>query len=263
MLKNLLIFVMFSCLTTSVLAAKTPEEEAAETMQAVGYYLETFASLEDEQALAKAYSGIARAWEHFIQIVDPGEPAVGQFAVLRAQAATAARDRKRVVAAWHAAIKYNQGVNNAQRLMALNVQAAHASAKVKEFEAARQFFAAARAYTFTRGDNADSSRLFLRIQELSLLGGSMRWRNLKDALADLRVFSEKFPMWSLSRLEAVLAETEIRLAFQPEEADKRADLSRLKAEITLIADGLAEQLPSGYLSRVREVYYTLEDNYRL
>lgn len=263
MLRNLIFSLITACLMAGLVAAKTPEEEAAETAEAVSYYLETFRSTDDEEALAKAYSGISRTWEKFSRIANPAVPVVGQFALLHARAATAANDRKRVVEAWQAALKLTQNANNANQLMSLNVEAAHAAAKAEEIDAARQFFAAARAYTFTRGENADSARLFMRIRELSVTGGYMRWRNLKDALTDMRVFSEKFPMWSLNRLEAVLSETEIRLQFQPEETEKRAALSRLKAEIRLIADGLAEQLPPEYLARVRQVNYALEDNYSL
>lgn len=263
MLRKLLFSLMIVGLSAGVAAAKTPEERAAETAEAVTYYLETFRSADDEVALARAYSGIARTWEDFSKIANPAVSIVWDFALLRARAATAARDRKRVVEAWQTVLKLNQGINNSERLMNLNIEAAHAAAKVEQYDAARQFFAAARAFSFTRGDNSDSSRLYLRIRELSILGGAMEWRSLKDALFDMRSFSEKFPMWSLSRLEAVLAETEIRLDFQPEDTGKRADLSRLKAEIRLIADGLAEHLPSDYLARVRKVNYALEDNYNL
>jgi len=263
MLRKLIFFLMIACFYAGAAMAKTPEERAAEIAEAVTYYLETFRSTDDEEALARAYSGISRTWEDFSKIANPVVPVVGEFAILRAKAATAARDRKRVVKAWQTALKLHQPINNSEQLMALNIQAAHAAAKVEQYDSARQFFAAARAFSFSRGDNSDSSRLFLRIRELSILGGAMDWRSLKDALFDMRAFSEKFPMWSLSRLEAVLAETEIRLNFQPEDTDKRADLSRLKAEITLIADGLAEHLPHDYLARVRKVYYALEDNYKL
>ncbi|WP_286831498.1 MULTISPECIES: hypothetical protein [Kordiimonas] len=263
MLRTLILPVVIAGLMASSVAARTPEEKAAETAQAVTYYLDTFRSTDDEEALARAYSGIARTWEHFSQIANPIVPMVGEFALLHARAATAARDRKRVVEAWQTALKLVQSASNSERLMALNVEAAHAAAKVEQIDVAHQFFAAARAFTFTRGENADSALLYMRIRELSVLGSSMQWRNLNDALTDMRAFSEKFPMWSVSRLEAVLAETEIRLQFQPEETEKRADLSRLKAEIRLIADGLAEQLPSGYLARVRQVNYALEDNYNL
>ncbi len=263
MLRKLIFSLVMACLSASSVAAKSPEERKQETSDAVLYYLETFRSVDDEQALAKAYSGIARTWEDYSKFANSAVPIVWDFALLRARAATAARDRKHVAEAWQTVLKLNQGPNNDDRLMNLNIEAAHAAAKVEQYDAARQFFAAARAFSFTRGENSDSSRLYLRIRELSILGGAMDWRSLKDALFDMRGFSEKFPMWSLSRLEAVLAETEIRLDFQPEETDKRADLSRLKAEITLIADGLAEHLPPDYLARVRKVYYALEDNYNL
>lgn len=258
----LLAYFCFSGLMQPV-AAKSDEEKKAEIFQAAIQYVTQYGDVRDTNALAKAYPGIEKTWQAFRPLVAADNGMVTQFAFMRARAATAAGAKGRVVEAWRTALKYKKPGTTPQELIGINIEAAHAAASVDDYETAKQFFAAARAYSFVRGEDSGNARLHMRIRELSVIGGSMPWRDLNDALTDLKKFSETFPMWTLPRLEAIVAETEIRLRFQPEGEDKRLDLSRLKAEIVLIVDGLDENLPAGYLTRVRRVYYALEDGYQL
>ncbi|NVJ69073.1 MAG: hypothetical protein HWE08_01890 [Alphaproteobacteria bacterium] len=262
MLKKVMIGALIWGLFVSPGYAKDPEEKLAETQQAVAYYLENFSSVRDDATLSKAYSNIERTWQDFVQLMGIGHESAPVLSVIRARAASAAKSKRLAVKAWHDALQVNVGLPP-ERTIEMNIEAANAAAGVKDFAAARQFFAAARAFMFVRGEGADNSRLFLRIQELNIIGESLSWRELNDALTDLRTYSETFPMWTLPRLEAVLAETELRLKFQPEEKEKRLELSTLQAEIALIVDGLADQLPPGYIARVREINYALADNYGL
>lgn len=263
MLKNLTALIIAASIMSAGALAKSEEERAAEVLSVVQSYLDNLGGGRDERALEGAYGGIEKVWPHYIRTFGDNHALAAPFSLLRARAATVADNRKLVVPAWLYALQLNAMPSNPHALVSLNIEAAHAAAGVKDTTSAKQFFAAARAYSFIRGEDAELSRMHMRIQELNVLGGDMEWRSLRDALLDLRDFSETFAMWTLPRLEAVVSETEIRLKFQPENEEKREALSTLKAEITLIVDGVSDSLPAGFMSRVRKLNYALEDRYQL
>lgn len=257
---SLTLIAMF--LLTAQSNGASDEERAAEALQSAQAMVAEFANERDEETLERLDSSIERIWQQLLKYHGVGNVLVPQLALLRARSASAKRDRYRVVPAWQQAIQSNSSVSPAY-VLGLNIEAAHAAAAVGENEESARFFAAARAYAFVRGGQSESARLHMRVTELRVLGGSMPWRDLKDALTDLRDFSATFPMWTLPRLEALLSEGEIRLDNQPEGKDKRSALSTLKAEILLMQKGMNLNLPASFTSRIRALFYALEDNYDL
>ena len=243
--------------------AATDEEKAEIALHNAEAVVAEFAYVQDERVLKDRYRDIDRVWQELTRYHEDVSALRPQFSLILARAATAAHDRRRVVPLWAEAITLN-AAQMPGGLMGLNIEAAHAAASVGEYEQAAQFFAAARAYAFTRGDQQDATRLQLRVQELQVLGAHMQWRDLNDALLDLREYSQSFPMWTLPRLEAILSEAEVRLEVQPEGREKRAELSELKAQIILMQKGMGrDYLPASFIGRIRTLFYALEDNYKL
>ena len=259
---RLMVLVMMLVTAALPVAAADDEERAAQAMQNAQAIVAQYDNVLDEESLRAIYRDAERAWQELVRYHGPATELTPKFSLIRARAATAAHDRKRVVPLWLEAISANAATSPAFT-MGLNVEAAHAAAEAGETEQAARFFASARAYAFVRGDNSDKTRLQLRVRELQVTGHAMPWRDLKDALTDLRQFSEGFPMWTLPRLEALLSEAEIRLAVEPESKDKRKSLSGLKAEIVLMQKGMNRDLPASFTSRIRTLYYALEDRYDL
>lgn len=256
-----MIFAATLLLASGALAA-TDEERAAIAWQNAEAVVAEFAYVQDEAALRKRYRDIEKVWQELGRYHQDVSVFVPQFSLIRARAATAAGDKRRVVGLWQDAIAANQTIAPAS-IMNLNIEAAHAAALAGEYEVSAQYFAAARAYAFIRGDQQESTRLQLRVQELQVLGASMNWRDLNDALYDLRDYSQSFPMWTMPRLEALLSEAEIRLNVQPETDEKRAELSELKAQIILMQKGINRDMSASFTSRIRTLFYALEDNYKL
>jgi hypothetical protein len=263
MVKRLLLAVMLAVFVPHVASAKTDEEKIAEIAQTALQVVERYKEVRDENALKEAYDTIARNWPEFLNQFGEDHRMAEQYSLIYARAATAARDRKQAVAAWRYAVRLVGPDKTSHYRLNLNIEAAQAAAAVGDYTTAQQFFAAARAYAFTRGNNTEQARLFMRLQELADVGGAMGWRNLKDALYDMQKFAATFPMWSLPRLEAVVAEAELRVRFQPESREKRLDLSRLQAEVDLMAEGMGDAVPGAYVSRIRALNYALEDGYNL
>lgn len=254
--------VLIAGLLPAAVSAKTDEEKKAEVGVEAITIIEKLRLVREPDTLAAAYPVIEKNWQRFIPLYGDTNPNVAEYSLIRARAAAAAKSRKTVVEAWHTALRYLKA-DTPQNRLNLNIEAAQAAADIGDFASAEQFFAAARSFAFVRGDDSQRARLFMRIRELSVLGGSMTWRNLKDALYDMRKFSETFPMWTVQRLEAAVAEAELRLRFQPHSRDKRLDLSKLKAEIELIMQGMDGIVPGNYIARVRALNYALEDYYKL
>lgn len=254
-------FWIVAVLTTAV-DAKTDEEKKAEVGTAAQELIERLRLVREPEALARIYPALEKNWQMFIQLYGEQHVDVPEYAMIRARVASAAKAKKTVVEAWHTALRHLKA-DTPQNRLNLNIEAAQAASAVGDYSAAEQFFAAARSFAFTRGDDSDRARLFMRIRELSVLGGAMSWRNLKDALYDMRKFAETFPMWTVQRLEASVAEAELRLRFQPNSKEKRLDLSKLKAEIELTMQGMEGSVPGNYIARVRSLNYALEDYYRL
>ncbi len=262
MVQRIIAVFWIVAILSTVADAKTDEEKKAEVGIEALELIERLRLVRETEALASIYPAIEKNWQLFIQMYGEQNPNIPEYALIRARAASAAKARKTVVEAWHSALRFLKA-DTPQNRLNLNIEAAQAASEVDDFPAAEQFFAAARSFAFTRGDDSARARLFMRIRELSVLGGAMSWRNLKDALYDMRKFAETFPMWTVQRLEASVAEAELRLRFQPNDREKRLDLSKLKAEIALIMQGMEGTVPGNYIARVRSLNYALEDYYRL
>ncbi|WP_417448945.1 hypothetical protein [Kordiimonas sp.] len=257
------IILMLLCTPISFTAVAADEEErAALAFETFGAFVIQYADVRDEDQLRSIDRKVERIWQDFTRYHGTSSPLVPKFALIRARSATAARDEDRAVPLWLEAIKANAGSSPAF-IMGLDIEAAQAAAKVGDIEQAKQFFASARAYAYVRGELADEARLQLRVMELQILGARMAWRDLNDALLDLREGSQRFPMWTLPRLESLLSEAEIRLDVAPEGREKREDLSRLKAQIILMQKGMSRNLPASLIMRIRTLYYALEDRYAL
>ncbi|WP_262691618.1 hypothetical protein [Kordiimonas aestuarii] len=261
MIRLIVLLLLLACTSFSALAADDQERAVAARQNAEAVVAQ-YVNVRDEDTLRRINRDVERVWQEFVRYHGAEAPFAPQYALIRARAASAAQDKQRVVPLWHEAIRVNAGTSPAF-IMGLDIEAAHAAAEVGEAEHASRFFASARSYAFVRGDRSDQTRLQLRVRELQVLGNTMPWRDLNDALLDLREYSETFPMWTLPRLEALLSETEIRLALAPEDKEKREELSGLKAKIILIQKGMNRDLPASFTARIRTLYYALEDRYHL
>ncbi|WP_417457134.1 hypothetical protein [Kordiimonas sp.] len=262
MIRQISVFVVAASLFMTPAHGATDEERAAEALQNAQIMVADFANERDEATLERIDRSVERVWQQLMEYYGMGSDLVPQLALLRARSASAEGDKHRTVPAWQLAIQSNSSISPAF-VLGLNIEAAHAAAKVGDYDASARFFAAARAYAFVRGEQSEAARLQMRVTELQVLGGTMPWRDLSDALTDLRDFSETFPMWTLPRLEALLSEGEIRLVNQPEGNEKRGALSTLKAEILLMQKGMNLNLPATFTARIRAFFYALEDNYDL
>ncbi len=215
------------------------------------------------EALAAADHEIERVWRILEKSPPINASVQADFALLRARSATAKKDRSRIVSAWDKAFQAKVFSLTSKQLLSMNVEAASAAAIAKDYAAVSRFFAAARAYVMDEGDKADTVRLNLHLQELRLIAPTMQWRALKDALSDVRQFASFASAWSLPKLNLLVSESELRLAYQPETKEKREDLAALKAEIDLIIKGTQANGQSPMKGRVRSLFYALEDIYSL
>ncbi len=263
MLKIVSVIVVMLAFHSASFAA-TPEEKKAEVLLNAQALVEKFGGSRDPASLKRINSQIEHSWENYTKLYGTRNPLAIKLALLRARSATAAKQKKRVAANWRTAIKLLPvRTKGAQRLI-YYTQAANASADVRDYKAAEQFFAAAQIFAVVRGSNADKSRLYLRLQELKTAGDGMEWRRLNDSLLDMRKFSENFVMWSIPRLDALLGEAEIRLVRQPnDDKDKRMMLGDLKARIQLVQKGMNGSVPPIQVDRIRTLFYALEDNFGL
>lgn len=262
MIRQITLIIAAALMLSGVSYAADDEERAAIAWQNAEAVVAEFAYVQDEETLRRRYRDIERVWQDLNRYHQDVAVFTPQFSLIRARAASAAHDKGRAVSLWQEAISANQAVGPAM-IMSLNIEAAHGVAAVGAYDMSAQFFAAARAYAFIRGEQQESTRLQIRVQELQVLGANMNWRDLNDALLDLRDYSATFPMWTLPRLEALLSEAEIRLNVEPESKEKRAELSELKAQIVLMQKGINRDLPATFISRIRSLFYALEDNYQL
>ncbi|MCJ9428776.1 hypothetical protein [Kordiimonas marina] len=233
-----------------------------QTLDNAAAIVSQYSNVAGGEALARADSQIEDTWRNLIQYYGEGHALAPKLAIIRARAAAADGDRSRALSAWKTALGLNSAAMPTE-LMGMNVEAANAAVADHKPQVASQYFAAARAYAFVRGKDAGTARQQLRIQELKQIGGSMQWRELRDALADLRHYSENFPMWTGPRLDALVSEAEIRLMYEPDDKEKREALRQLKTDVQLMQKGMTEDMLSLYTPRIRQLLYTLEDKFKL
>jgi len=263
MLKTISLFLAVTLSTSGVLA-DTKEEKLQQKMKEVleqsRYLVSQYSALTDPEVLKRLDYQMERTWGEYSQYYKTNNKLGLDLALLRARAATAAQRKKAVAKNWQTAIRLLPINVSSTRRLGMYAEAANAASSVQDYRSAEQFFNSARLYAGYNEHNADQAQLYLRIQQLKQTGEGVEWRRLNDYLLDMRKESEAFAIWSLPRLDALLAEAEIRLSLQPaEDKEKRLMLSELKAKIELSQKGLDSSIPKMHLERVRTLYYALED----
>ena len=257
----LLTSVLVIFFSSSVMADR--QERAAAALEYASRITLEYGSSNDNKKLFNADRIIEKAFTDLIYYHGSGNDLARDLALIRAKSATSRNDKSRVAQAWQLALQLQPTNLPAARRLSLNIQAANATAKIGDLRASTQYFSAARTYAFSKDRDTKSLQLQLRLQELRVLGQQMDWRRLRDNLLDMRRFSEGFSMWTLPRLDALISETEIRILYQPEHNEKRIDLADLRSKIELMIKGMGNALQPSQVNRVRNLYYTLEDNYQL
>ena len=263
-MRFLTVFISFMLFATSMNGVQADRQQrAAETYLRVQKIISQYSSVKDEQVLFDADRIIESAWRDLVFYAGTQNIYSKGLALIRARSASSRKDKSRVAKAWQTALKLQPEDLPATERLTLNIAAANATGSVGDVQAASSYFAAARTYAFSRDKGAKELQLHLRLQELQLIGHEFPWRRLNDRLHDMRNFSEGFSMWTLPRLDALLGEAELRLKLEPEYTEKRQTLAELKAKIVLLTKGMDGKIPPSYIDRVRDFYYTLEDNYDL
>lgn len=256
------VVLIFALLATPAAVADR-QERATAAFNYAKAVIKQYGGTNDETTLAIADRTIERAWRELTHYYGVKNELASKLALMRARSATGRKDKARVAKAWQIALELQPASLTVRQRMALNIQAANATADIGDVTASTQYFAAARTYAFAADKEAKILQLHLRIQELRSLGDQMAWRRLRDNLLDMRTFSEGFAMWTIPRLEALVSEAEIRLQLEPETDEKRGTLGDLKSKIELMMKGMGHVLTPPYVNRVRDFYYAIEDNYDL
>lgn len=260
---KLLVTVAILLFYPSLGASADRQERAEAALVYASNITKYYGATSDEKKLFDADRQIEKAFSDLVYYYGTNNVVARDLALIRAKSATSRKDKSRVTQAWQLALKLQPENLPASRRLTLNIEAANATARVGDYRASTQYFAAARTYAFSKDRDTKSLQLQLRIQELRSLGQQMTWRRLRDNLLDMRRFSEGFSMWTIPRLDALLSETEIRVLYEPEVDEKRVNLADLRSKIELMMKGMGHTLSPGYVNRVRELYYSLEDNYQL
>lgn len=245
--------------------AEVDLKKQAAAMQKAAYVLTNFKQRQtDKRALAKAEGKIEQAWREFVAHLGTKHAFAKDLAFIHARSVTAAKSKKKIIPAWKAALK--QIPRKATRATRINLymEAGYAAAVADRYDAAEQYFGYARSLAVAQeGADKERAQLYMRLNELKTTGRGMEWRPLRDALSDFRKASEFFNMWSVPRLDALIGEAEIRVAFQPNYEEKRTDLAELKAKIILMQKNLDTDIPPDQLKRLRNLMYVLEDHWQL
>ena len=261
---RIIAFITALLMFASAGGAASPEEKKAELLQQTRELVKHYGGSSDPVTLAKINPYIERTWQNFTQTFGTNSKLASKFAYIRAKSATAAQQKDNVSTSWRQAIKLLPASTTGSRRLAFYTQAANASATVKDFKSASQFFAAARVFASVRGQSADKTKLYLKIQELKTSGEGLEWRRLNDSLLDMRRYAENFVSWSIPHLDALLGESEVRLLMQPDNGtEKRETLGALKAKIILVKKGMNGAIPPMHIDRIRTLFYALEDHYDL
>ncbi len=259
-----IIIALTACITfMSPILHADQQERATAAFKYATAIVKQYGNTNDEQTLFNADRIIERAWLDLRYYYGTESELARDLALIRARSATSRADKRRVTKAWQTALRLQPRNLPRARRLALNIQAANATARVGDVRASSQYFAAARTYAFSPDRSTKILQLELRIQELRALGGQMEWRRLRDNLLDMRLFSEGFSLWTIPRLNALVSEAELRLTLQPEGEEKRNALSDLKTKIQLMMKGMGQLLTPTYVNRVRDFYYAIEDGYDL
>ncbi len=261
-LKSLVIAALV-LLYSSFNVSADQQERAFAALQYAAHITKQYADTSDTKKLFDGDRVIERAFSDLVYYYGTDNVLARDLALIRAKSATSRKDKSRVTEAWQLALELQPVNLPASRRLTLNIAAANATARVGDYRASTQYFAAARTYAFSKDRDTKSLQLRLRIQELRSLGQQMTWRRLRDNLLDMRRYSEGFSMWTVPRLDALLSETEIRVLYEPEVDEKRVNLADLRSKIDLMMKGMGHTLSPVYVNRVRELYYSLEDNYQL
>jgi len=258
--KTLLISVVF---TVGVNADNTLKKSAAALQQA-SFVLTNYAEGKVGYGeLQKASTNIEATWDSFVQYQGVDHPLAQDLSLIHARSVTAAKKKEKIVSAWQIALNKLPFATKSGRKVSLYLEAANAATFAENYKVAENYFSLARSLAVMRSENADKAQLYMRLHELKATGSAMQWRPLRDALSDLRKYSESFALWSLPRLEALLGEAELRVQLQPNEEKKRTDLAELKAQLVLSEKGLGGGIPGKQLTRLRSLYYVLEDHWQL
>lgn len=263
MLKGFVTALLLATLSAAAYSA-SDEEKKAEALNEATALVEKHRHTSDPATLQKIDSYIQKTWERYTGYYGHSGDLLSDLALIRARSTSATNRSKQVASHWKDAIRFLPLKTTDASRMSFYTQAANASSKAKDFRSAELFFAAARNLATVRGENADKSRLYLRLHELRTTGEAMEWRRLNDSLMDLRKFSQIFALWSIPRLDALVGEAEIRLIMQPNEDDeKRPTLGDLKAQIQLAQKGMNGAVPPMQVERIRTLFYALEDHFDL
>ncbi|MBL4639985.1 MAG: hypothetical protein JKY57_05595 [Kordiimonadaceae bacterium] len=238
-------------------------KEAA-NMQQVSFIMTNYGpGRATRKEMRSAEKKVERTWADFVEIQGENHALTRPLSLIRARTLTAAKRTKKIVPAWQGALRRLPARATAGRRVNLYIEAANAAASVGKFREAQAFYAVARSLEVLKSKNKEKSQLYFRLHELKSVSVGMQWRPLRDALSDLRKSSEHFVLWSVPRVDALLGEAEIRVAHQPNHKEKRADLGELKAQLILAEKGMNTGMPAAQLKRMRELFYVLEDYWRL
>lgn len=238
--------------------------KSAASFQQASYVMDSYRKNSGNvKQLKKLEPAVDKAWHDFNQYQEKRHALKDDLALVRARTYTAGGNVEKIVPAWKDAIGNLPLSTETARRVSLYLEAAGAAAYVKDYKTSEQFFAAARIMAISGGENDDKRQLYMRLNELKTIGPGMEWRPLRDSLSDMRKYSEIFSLWSIPRLDALLGEAELRVSLQPAAPEKREDLSQLKAKIMLAEKGMGANIPPHQLSRVRSLYYVLEDHWKL
>ncbi|MFC3051077.1 hypothetical protein [Kordiimonas pumila] len=218
---------------------------------------------DDKSELVKGEPVIEGAWQSFLAYQGREHPMAHDLALVRARSVTASNIKSKIVPAWNDAVQgLPPSIVPAQRI-SLYLEAANASTQAQDYKSAGKYYSLARTLAILDSSNADKAQLYMRLHELKSIGVAMDWRPLRDALSDLRKYSEQFALWTIPRLDALLGEAEIRVELQPDVPEKRTDLAELKANIELSEKGMGGAIPPAQLARLRSLFYVLEDRWEL
>lgn len=253
------VLLLFSSLSVSA----DRQERAEAAFQYASRVNLAYQHINDSKKLFDADRSVETAFRDLVYYYGTNNDLARDLALIRAKTSSSRKDKSRVSNAWSLALELQPSDLAPEKRLTLNIMAANATASVGDIKTSTQYFAAARSYAFAKDRDARALQLQLRIQELRSLGQQMTWRRLRDNLSDMRRFSEGFSMWTVPRLDALVSEAEVRFLYQPETEEKRADLAGLKSKIELMMKGMGHSLMPAHIDRVRNLYYTLEDNYQL
>lgn len=142
-----------------------------------------------------------------------------------------------------------------QRLM----QDAHDAEKKGEIAASLQFLSRALGYVADLGPRSNSALLEVKYQELKLQTPALEWRRVEHRLSDLSRLVDGYPLWDSLQLERALSEAELRLSYQPQNAEMYETMGLLKEEMRLITEIMGERFTPDLRVRYREFLYVLED----